>query len=82
MPSGKDFCTSAKAVLALSITVSAFDPTRCNTMPLATSPSPFNSVIPRRSSGMISTCATSDSRSGTPDLVIRVMFSISAVPFR
>ena len=64
MPFGRLGAISASRALTLSITVSALAPKRCRTMPLATSPSPLSSVMPRRSSGPSSTRATSPSRNG------------------
>src|SRR5216683_463166 len=65
-PLGKADAMSARRAFTLSITSSAFWPKRCSAMPLATSPSPLSSVIPRRSSGPSSIRATSLSKTGVP----------------
>ena len=48
------------------MTVSALAPERCKAMPLATSPSPLSSAMPRRSSPANSTRAMSLSSTGVP----------------
>ncbi|GJE69578.1 hypothetical protein CHKEEEPN_1106 [Methylorubrum podarium] len=82
MPAGRLFATSASFALAPSITVRALAPKRCRMMPPATSPSPFISVMPRRSSGPSSTRAMSRTRSGVPASVFRTMFSMSETLLR
>jgi hypothetical protein len=77
---GRLLAISLKRFLTFSMTSNAFTPKRCSTMPLATSPSPFSSVMPRLSSGPSSTRATSRSRTGVPLLVLSTMLPRSLMP--
>ena len=65
-PLGRLGAISARRSFTCWMTDSAFSPKRCSAMPETTSPSPFSSVMPRRSSGVSSTRATSLSSTGTP----------------
>src|SRR5712675_1874414 len=68
---------SDRRAFTLSITSSAFWPKRCSAIPLATSPSPLSSVMPRRSSGPSSIRATSLSKTGVPFSTFSTMFERS-----
>ena len=81
-PSGSPGFSSSMRFLMLSITRSAFSPNRATAMPETTSPSPFSSAIPRRSSGPSSTRATSRTRTGVPCSARSTSASMSAAPRR
>jgi hypothetical protein len=76
-PWGRLGAISASRSLTLRITDSVFSPNRCNAMPETTSPSPFISVMPRRSSGVSSIRATSLSSTGTPRSLLTTICSRS-----
>jgi hypothetical protein len=63
----------------LWITSSAFCPKRDIAMPETTSPSPFSSDRPRRSSGAISTRAMSRISTGVPPSLLTTSCSMSAL---
>src|SRR6266536_1702436 len=79
---GRLLATSEIRFLTFPITSSALTPKRCSTMPLATSPSPLSSVMPRRSSGPSSTRATSRSSTGVPPFTFSTMLPRSLIPLR
>jgi len=69
-------------VFRLWITSSAFWPWRAIAMPDTTSPSPFSSVSPRRSSGASSTRAMSRISTGVPRSLLTTSVSMSLRPRR
>ena len=81
-PSGRLALISAILVLTLWMTSSALTPKRAMAMPDTTSPSPFNSVMPRRSSATSSTRPISATRTGVPFCDLRTRFAISSLPRR